>query len=152
MEKAILIILALFTLSFSYSQKLRTDEIDAFEGTKKKITKFYRWGNAKGTYIRWHFAKYDNRTFIRVANSGLGCAGASGNYIQFKFNDGTFLKYDDIAEIDCGTYGLSSFLINEDDFKNRTVDMIRLKKSEYRMDFVNKKSKYTVHQMIKAVQ
>ena len=41
---------------------------------------------------------------------------------------------------------------NEDDFKNKTVDMIRLKKSERKVDFANKKSKYTVHQMIKAVQ
>ena len=113
----------------------------------------YRWGYSKGAYIRWNFAKYDDkRTYIRVANSYLGCAGASENYIQFKFTDGTFLKYDDIAEIDCGVYSLSSFLINEDDFKNKTVDMIRLKKSERKVDFANKKSKYTVHQMIKAVQ
>ena len=76
MKNIILILLAFFTFSLSYSQKLKIDEIDDFDGTKKKITKMYRWGNYKGGYIRWNFAKYDDkRTYIRVANSYLGLCG-----------------------------------------------------------------------------
>ena len=36
MKNIILVLLAFFTFSLSYSQKLKIDEIDDFDGTKKK--------------------------------------------------------------------------------------------------------------------
>lgn len=53
---------------------------------------------------------------------------------MFKFTDGTTLKLENIAKIDCG-YGSVLVQIRLNEFKYITIDKIRVKKSEGYADY-----------------
>ena len=70
---------------------------------------------------------------------------------MFKFKDGTTLELEDIAKIDCGG-GSVLVQIRLNEFKDKTIDKIRVKKSESYADYqVDGAGEYTFEELFNAL-
>ena len=154
--KTVLAIILLATFSMN-AQKLTTDIVDDFTGDVKKITRFYKVGKGKGGIKNTKLMI----SAIRVGENALalwaynpsisGFSGAVGNYIIFKFLDGTTLKIEDSADIDCGDYAQSTFLIMDlTELIEKEIVAIRLSQQGYG-DY-EPTGDYTISDLIKAVK
>ena len=146
-------ILAFVALQAS-SQNLFKNEVDEFTGEAKVITERYIVAKGVGK-LSMQVGRINDGYFMFVYSStDLGCAGASGNYIILKFTDGTTLKLTDQSDVDCGDFSSSLFIFNPSDFEGKTVEKIRLKKSEFYDDceWTDKWCEYTFSDFLKAVK
>lgn len=153
MKNLLFILISFFCLN-SYGQDLLTNEIDEFTGEEKKLTVEYNVAKGVST-LTAQVGKLNATYFIFLSSSSdLGCAGAVGNFVIFKFSDGSTIKLEDEASIDCGDYPRSLFIFNPADFEGKTVEKIRLKQSKYYddCDWDNTLCKYTFLQLIEAVK
>lgn len=162
--KNLSLLLFLFTLSFSTvsSQELLIDRVDDFTGELTKITAPFKIGESiqkhdAGNVIDILVARIGETYGLYVnTTSNIGCAGANGNTIIFKFKDGTLLTLNDEGNIDCSISASSIFELNSANLKrleSNTIDMIRLSKSEGRIDVkVPLDNKYTIKELIAAVK
>ena len=151
-KTVVAIAIALTTVLSVNSQDLRKNEVDEFTGVTKKVTKFYKVAKGDYTTVEMSVARLDKTLGMYVRTDlDLGCSGSVGEYIIFKFTDGTTLKYEGIGSIDCGDDATSIFMFKYSDFKGKTVEKIRIKRSEYYADCLVK-GKYTINQLINAVK
>lgn len=154
-KTVVAIAIALATGFSANAQEFIKNEVDDFTGVKKKITKIYTVakGNGYDLDLSAVYLKGKNSEtlgmFVRT-NADLGCAGTMDEYIMFKFTDGTTLKYKGYRDIKCNDDARSIFTIKSEDFKGKTVEKIRLNRSEFYNDYtVN--GKYTIAELINAV-
>jgi hypothetical protein len=128
MKNLLTIIIALFTLTVT-AQELDKNEVDEFTGKVKKITMEYE--TAKGaTTTAMRFANIGGTFGIYAyAYESLGCSGAVGNYIIFKFTDGTILRLEDTAKVDCKDYCNSIFVFDPEVLEGKTIEKIRFRQS-----------------------
>tara|TARA_R110000787_G_scaffold92754_2_gene194872 strand:+ start:2371 stop:2946 length:576 start_codon:yes stop_codon:yes gene_type:complete len=136
--KKILFLLAMLTFTFGLNaQDLSTNEVDDFTGDVKKFTKYYNIGKSDVGLIKASIARLSNTYFLKVkSTTDLGCSGATGNYIIFKFTDGTILKLDDdVSDIECADGSPSFYIIKaEGVLASKTIQMIRFRQSKYYTD------------------
>ena len=157
MKKTVVAIAIALTTVFSVNaQELRKNQTDEFTGVTKKISNFYNIGTGNGYTLELSTAyltdgKADTHGMYFKTDADLGCAGSRGEYVFFKFTDGTTVKYEGVGSIDCGNDTTSIFLFKEQDFKNKTVEKIRFKRSEYYVDYTMNGT-YTVKQLINIVK
>jgi hypothetical protein len=152
--KLVLLVVTVLAFNLSNAQTLRVNEIDDFTGSTKKITKYYNIANGKGYLIKSSVIRLNTTYALFVkSNTDLGCAGAVGNYIIFKFVDGSTLKLKDVASIDCKDDSNSTFLLTDTDlYKFETpIEKIRFSRSELYLDATTTGT-YSVSQLIKAVK
>tara|TARA_R100000541_G_scaffold13397_1_gene22358 strand:+ start:93 stop:584 length:492 start_codon:yes stop_codon:yes gene_type:complete len=146
-----LLVVLLTTVSMS-GQKLWKNEVDDFTGDVKKFTNYYNVAKTSTGILKLSALRINNFYYIKIkSTSDLGCSGASGNYVIFKFTDGTKIELrDDLSDIDCSDSMPSLFRI---DFNSplitKVVEKIRLRQSEYYTDGTTTGT-YTVSQIIKA--
>jgi len=147
------IILTFISLSV-FCQDLWKNEVDEFTGSVNKITESYVVANGVGN-LSIQVGRVDNTHFMFVYSSAdLGCSGASNNSIIFKFTDGTTLKLEDVADINCGDTPVSTFIFRARDFENKTVDKIRFQQSNYYDDCIwsDKWCNFTFSQLLLAIK
>ena len=111
MKNVIAVIIALTALQVN-SQELWKNETDDFTGEVKRITETYTVAEGAGL-LSISVGRFDQKYFMYVNSTyDLGCSGALNNSIIFKFTDGTTLKLEDKAKIDCGDDPTSLFLLD----------------------------------------
>lgn len=133
------------------AQLLRVDKVDEFTGSVTKITKPYTIATGAST-LRATWGRVGSTTFVGVTSSvDIGCAGALGNYLIFLFDDGTTLRLEDMADIDCGDAASGLFVFDAQQLEGKTIQKVRLKHSELYVDCVWK-SKYTLGEYLQVVQ
>ena len=140
------------TFNLVVGQDIRIEKVDAFDESITRSTKWYEVGKSSNGKVLmcagWHIKGSALVEFW--VNTELGCAGAIGNYVMFKFDDGSTLKIDtDEAPVNCKDYASSFFLA--DDFPDKVVTHIRLRQGDTYMDIVVE-GKYTVQQLIERAQ
>lgn len=146
------------TLTFAnllISQDLRVDETDEFTGTVKKITENYVLAKGVGTMKGAVGHIDDLYALYTYSTADLGCAGASGNYVIFLFEDKTTYKVDvDHADIDCSDYSTSIFILDPKEFQSKTLTKIRFSQGDAYDDctIASANPKYTMAELIKAVE
>ena len=149
------IAIALTTVLSANAQNLSMNEVDEFTGQTKKVTEYYKVGKGNGYNLRLSVVQIsDGKTsnfgmYFRT-NVDLGCSGSVDEYVIFKFTDGTTAKYEGIGDVDCTDYAISTFIINIEDFKDKTVEKIRLRRSDYYNDY-EVEGNYTVSELLTAV-
>ena len=158
MKKVIVAIsIALTTVMSANAQELSIDEVDAFTGKITKVTYQEQVGKGKEYSLYLIMARLtDVRekpifSMIFKTNAGLGCAGSLEEYVMFKFTDGSVLRYNGFGEVDCDKTAMSMFEINLNDFKDKTVEKIRLKRHKSLLDY-DVEGEYTITQLINAVK
>lgn len=147
------IILAVTAIQAS-SQNLFKNEVDEFTGEVKRITERYKVAEGV-TEVSIQVGRINESYFIFVSPSrDLGCSGASGNYIIFKFTDGTTLKLNDSADIDCGDANSSLFVFQPSQFEGKTIEKIRLQQSKFYDDceWTKKWCEYTFSDFLTAIK
>jgi hypothetical protein len=159
---SLLLFVVTLTFSTAMSQELLIDRVDDFTGEITKITAPFEIGESvqkhdAGNVIDILVVRISETYGLYVnTTSDIGCSGANGNTIVFKFKDGTLLTLNDEASIDCSISSSSVFELNSANLKkleSNTIDMIRLSKSEGRIDVkVPLDNKYTVKELIAAVK
>jgi len=133
------------------AQELSVDKVDEFTGSVTKITKPYTIATGTST-LRATWGRVGSTTFVGVSSSvDIGCAGALGNYMVLLFDDGTTLRLEDMADIDCGEAPSGLFVINAQQLEGKTIDKVRLKFSEVYVDCVWE-CKYTLAEFLQVVQ
>ena len=152
MKKLILIMLMAALSSAAISQNLRVNEVDEFTGLTRKVTNFYEVAKNVGKLSVSAYHIGDSYGIYCFSTSDLGCSGAIGNYIIFKFTDGTTLTLDDdIADIDCGDRAISIYELNPSSIEGKTIEKIRVSMSEY-YDDRTPMGQYTIQQLFDAVK
>ena len=151
MKKGIILISVVMASLTMTAQQLRVNQVDDFTGSTKKYTKFYNLAKTNVGYIKVSVMRVDDYIAIEVySTSDLGCAGASGNYIMFLYEDGTSVKLDvDHRKINCKDNAPSLYLIK--DLNTNGIAKIRLRQSEYYTDGVAYGS-YSLSKLVNAVQ
>ena len=138
MKKTLLSLSLICAAAFGLNaQDLSTNEVDDFTGDVKKFTKYYNIGKSDVGLIKASIARLGNTYFLKVkSTTDLGCSGAAGNYIIFKFTDGTILKLDDdVSDIECADGSPSFYIIKaEGVLASKTIQMIRFRQSQYYTD------------------
>ena len=156
--KITLSIITVFTVFFfSYSQELKTDEVDEFTGSVIKRTEsiaFHRTFSETGVLS---VSRIDSSFFISILlNPKIGCSGSVDNYVIFLFEDGTKYQLEkDISEVECSGFPSSFYEIDPDAFKGKTIQKIRIRMSDGLIDREwdeKGKAKYTVEQLIEATR
>lgn len=135
----------------TYGQTLRVDEIDEFEGSEKKITKYYTVGREGSNFVGAGLGRIDDLVFLDIWTSDdLGCGGALGNYIILLYSDGTSKKLEkDENKVQCDDRASSLYIVN--DVKLKDVVKIRVRQSEHFNDYVIE-GEYTLEDLYNAVQ
>ena len=156
MKKSILI---LATILFGFTmngQELKKNEVDDFTGKTIKLTKTYfvakgvtsliaKAGRVKDAENDWYFL------YVQPSLD-LGCAGSRDSYIIIKFTDGSTIKYQDKADVNCGDNPWSMYVIDPSDFKGKTIDKIRFKQSKLYDDCSTESGTYTINQLLEALK
>ena len=155
MKKVLSTTVLLLVLSLSVNgQKLWKNEVDEFTGDVKKFTNYYNAAKTDVGLIKASVARVDDFVALKLrSTSDLGCSGAVGNYVIFKFTDGTSYKMDnDEASIDCSDGATSMYLIKKDNpLNHKVISKIRLRMSEYYTDGAVYGT-YTIKQLLNAVK
>ena len=149
MKKVVLVLaMAIFSLSVNAQAKLVKNEIDSFTGDTKKITDTYVIGKSKtNSRLSAKIMRINESRFISLTSYGMGCSGVTGNYVIFKFVDGTTLKLDDdFAEIKCKDGSSSLYSITAEDL-SKDIEAIRFRQSKYYDDF-QMNGKVTIAELI----
>ena len=135
----------------TYGQDLRVDEVDEFEGSRKKITKYYTIAKDGAEYVGAGIGRIDDLVFLDVWTSDdIGCGGAVGNYIILLYADGTSKKLDkDENKVKCEDRASSLYIVNDVNLKD--VVKIRVRQSEAYNDYVIQ-GEYTLQDLLNAVQ
>tara|TARA_R110002020_G_scaffold380403_1_gene591624 strand:+ start:249 stop:707 length:459 start_codon:yes stop_codon:yes gene_type:complete len=152
MKNLIAVIIALMALQVN-SQELWKNETDDFTGEVIRVTKTYTIAEGVGK-LSISVGRI-NETYFMYVNStqDLGCAGAVNNSIIFKFTDGTTLKLEDQAKIDCGDNPTSLFQLNLVSLEGKQIEKLRFQMSEYYDDCVwLENSPYNITDFINAVK
>ena len=149
------IAIALTTVFSANAQNLSMNEVDEFTGQTKKVTEYYKVGKGNGYNLKLSVVQLSDgkaSTFGMYfqTNGDLGCSGSVDEYVILKFTDGTTVKYKGIGDVDCTDYATSTFIVNIEDFKDKTVEKIRLRRSEYYNDYEVGGS-YTISELLTAV-
>jgi hypothetical protein len=121
---------------------------DDFTGNTHVITKSVTFGNSvdnnKSKLDFWiskvsvkdEISKY---VIVLIPNSNIGCSGAKGNYVIFKFSNDEILRIEnDRSKIDCSGGFASMYEIegnNYDLLLHNEIKAIRLKQSESFKDY-----------------
>jgi len=136
MKKVSVLLLMGLALTLSMNaQQLRVDETDEFTGSVKKFTEYYNLAKTSVGQLRGSVLRVDEYTFLRIYSSAdIGCSGAVGNYMTLLFSDGSNIKLEDLADIDCGDGAESMYDLSKLDLSKLTK--IRLRQSEYYTDGV----------------
>lgn len=151
MKRIILSVIVTLAFTFSNAQELRVNETDEFTGDSKRVTKTYKLANGNAGKLEVSAIKVGPITGIFVESTAdLGCSGAKGNYIIFKFSDDTTLKLDDDADIECGDDAQSLFVVSPSDFRGKVVIKVRFNQSEYYDDCIPS-GNWTFNELIDAV-
>ena len=152
MKNLIAVIIALMALQVN-SQELWKNETDDFTGEVKRITESYTVAEGVGK-LSISVGRFDQTYFMYVNSTyDLGCSGARNNSIIFKFTDGTTLKLEDKAKIDCGDDPTSLFLLDLASLEGKQIEKIRFQRSEYYDDCVwLENSQYNIADFINAVR
>lgn len=147
--------LAVALANLTMSQELRVNETDEFTGTVKKITETYALAKGVGA-MKGSVAHIDDLYVLYTYSTvDLGCAGASGNYVIFLFDDKSTYKIDvDHADIDCGDYSQSIFIFDPNEFEGKMINKIRFSQGDAYDDCIvaDANSEYTFSQLIQAVK
>jgi hypothetical protein len=151
MKKKIVVLFCMIMLNSLFAQKIEISKIDYFEGIAQKATKKYQYGKNESSFLELKAAKIDNVIYLLTYTKFLGCAGTDGNYIKFKFTDGTFKKLTDISKIKCGE-SASIHEVNPKDFQGKIVEMISIKRSVYADEFYLYRKKYTIQELLEMVE
>jgi hypothetical protein len=155
MKKVLLTLTAMIIVTLSVdAQKLRKNEVDDFTGYVKKYTNYYNAAKTDVGLLKASVLRIDDFVALKInSTSDLGCSGASGNYIIFKFTDGTSYRMDaDKADIDCADDATSMYIIKKDNpLNHKVLSKIRLRMSEYYTDGVVYGT-YTIKQLLDAVK
>ena len=155
MKKVLSTTVLLLVLSLSVNgQKLWKNEVDEFTGNVKKFTNYYNAAKTDVGLIKASVARVDDFIALKLkSTSDIGCSGASGNYVIFKFTDGTSYRMDnDRADIDCSDDSVSMYIIKKDNpLNHKTVSKIRLRMSEYYTDGPVYGT-YSINQLLNAVK
>jgi hypothetical protein len=127
-------LLALVATATLSAQSLRINEVDEFTGKSKKATTFEQVGY-NVTKLKFSFVAVDNvrGLYAYVLGGDLGCCGTSDSFIMFKFTDGTTMKLEDSADIDCEETCNALYVLDADDWntiKTKSVEKIRVQHSE----------------------
>lgn len=132
-------------------QKLWMNEVDEFTGVSKKATESYKVGVGVDD-LYFMFGRIGETYFFYAnSDSDLGCSGAVGNYIMLKFTDGSTLKLEDIADIDCKKGSKSTFVFKPSDFEGKEIEKIRFKQSKF-FDDCTWKSQFLLVDFINAIK
>lgn len=135
-----------------FSQDLRIDEVDEFTGTLKKVTGFYEVAENVGKLAVSAYHIGDVYGIYCFSTSDLGCCGANGNHLIFKFTDGSTLKLDkDISDVDCSERCVSIYRLSPSDIQGKTIEKIRVSMSDY-YDDRTVMGQYTIQQLFDAVK
>lgn len=136
------------------AQEIRVERIDAFTEKVVRSTKWYDVGigeNGDGLLMAAGWMINGQSVLEMWSEEDLGCAGAFGNYVMFKFADGTTYKIDkDDAPIDCGDHPSSYFFANK--FPDKVITHIRLKQGDGLKTFVVTDATYTIQQLLDVVK
>ncbi len=157
MKKVVVAIaIALTTVISVNAQELYKNEVDDFTGATKRYTKEYNIAEGKGYKLSLQVANLSEEDYSLFAmyfktDGDLGCAGAVGEYVMFKFEDGSVLKYEGVGDVNCGDNPTSMFQLHIDDFEGKTVQKIRLQRSDYFLDY-EIEGEYTIKELIEAVK
>lgn len=130
MKNLFAIILAFIAIE-STSQELWKNETDDFTGEVKKITESYAVAEGVSKLSIQVGRVNESYFFFATPSIDLGCSGAVGNYIIIKFTDGSTLKLEDKAKIDCDDDSSSLFVFTPSDFEGKSIEKFRLQHSEY---------------------
>jgi hypothetical protein len=128
------LMLSVLTLSAT-GQELWKNETDDFTGKTKKATESYKVGIGVSNLYFMFCRVGETYFFYANSDSDLGCSGATGNYIILKFTDGTTLKLDDIADVDCKGKTKSTFVFKPADLEGKEIEKIRFKQSKFFDDY-----------------
>ena len=152
MKNVITVIIALMALQVN-SQELWKNETDDFTGEVKKVTKVYTVAKGVGD-LSISVGRIDQTYFMYVnSTQDLGCGGAINNSITLKFTDGTTIKLDDLAKIDCGDDPTSLFLLDQINLADKQIEKLRFQMSEYYDDCVwLENSPYNIADFLNAVK
>ena len=135
MRKLLVIILMGIGSSIFGQVVVEGDIVDEFTGKRKVWTNPIYLASRRSVVGRVSRVN-DSFRLQCVVMSNLGCVGARGNYIIFLFEDGSNVKYDDIAKIDCKDIGECQFILIPEDFEGKKVVKFRIKLSEEYKDFI----------------
>ena len=163
MKKLLVVLVTMLAFTFqSNAQKLIVDEVDAFTGHHTKETNentVFKRKSGGNLYLAAKSVSYEGDTSFYLKldpSSDLGCVGARDNYVIFKFNDGSTERFDnDLANLDCGTYRSSIFLLGTESaiFKrSKQIVMIRLSQSEYYTTYDVIKGNATIGEIVDLVK
>jgi len=155
MKKVLSTTVLLLVLSLSANgQKLWKNEIDDFTGDIKKFTSYYNAAKTEVGLIKVSAVRVNNFIALKLrSTSDIGCSGANGNYVIFKFTDGTSYRMDDDrSDIDCSDDSVSMYVIKKDNPLNyKTVSKIRLRMSDYYTDG-SVYGTYSIKQLLNAIK
>ena len=148
--KTVLAIILLATFSMN-SQGLKKDYVDEITGSRIKVTKIYEIGKGRRGELYAYATSVEGHIALSFFNFGNLCAGAVGNYITFKFSDGTNLIIEDEAEVSCKETASSWFRITDlkDELLNKEIVSIRFRQ-QYAKDY-KPSGDYTIQQIIELI-
>lgn len=128
--------------------KIEENKKDDFTGNTHVMTKPITFGNsvdnAKARIDFWisKVTLKDEKTkhvIVLMPSSNLGCSGAKGNYVIFKFiNDEVLRIENDLSKIDCSGGYSSMYEIDDSNYDlllHNEIKAIRLKQSESYQDY-----------------
>jgi hypothetical protein len=119
------------------------DEIDEFNGKRKKITESYNLSKVKPFYhgnIHLELRKIDLNKYLRISLSrDLGCAVSFTNdksWVKFKLENNQIVTFYHRGDVDCGDFSIFARISNNDikKLKESPIKTIRFQGNKYYHD------------------
>ena len=134
MKQYLFVLCTLMSLGCFGQIKIDEDIVDEFTGNRQITTEVFNV--AKGGMLKGIVGNFDETyVFYLIPMTDLGCSGATGNYVIFLFEDGSTLQLEDNGKIDCGSISTGLFLVKYEDFKNKKIKKLRVRRTERTVDY-----------------